>query len=31
LMTDKAIICYICSWSHGTLHVYYWVSTYVLP
>ena len=22
LMTDKAILCYICSWSHGFLHVY---------
>jgi hypothetical protein len=22
LMTDKAILCYICSWSHGSLHVY---------
>jgi hypothetical protein len=22
LMTDKAILCYICSWSHGLLQVY---------
>ena len=22
LMTNKAILCYICSWSHGSLHVY---------
>ena len=22
LMPDKAILCYICSWSHGFLHVY---------
>ena len=22
LMTDKAILCYICGWSHGSLHVY---------
>jgi hypothetical protein len=22
LMTDKAILCYICSWSHGSLYVY---------
>jgi hypothetical protein len=22
LMPDKAILCYICSWSHGSLHVY---------
>jgi hypothetical protein len=22
LMSNKAILCYICSWSHGTLHVY---------
>jgi hypothetical protein len=22
LMSDKAIYCYICSWSHGSLHVY---------
>ena len=21
-MSDKAILCYICSWSHGSLHVY---------
>jgi hypothetical protein len=22
LITNKAILCYICSWSHGSLHVY---------
>ena len=22
LMPDKAILCYICSWSHGSLHLY---------
>ena len=22
LMPDKAIHCYMCSWSHGSLHVY---------
>ena len=22
LMPDKAILCYICGWSHGSLHVY---------
>jgi hypothetical protein len=22
LMSNKAILCYICSWSHGFLHVY---------
>jgi hypothetical protein len=22
LMPDKAILCYICNWSHGSLHVY---------
>jgi len=21
-MSDKVILCYICSWSHGSLHVY---------
>ena len=21
LMSDKAILCYICNWSHGSLHV----------
>jgi hypothetical protein len=26
LMSHKAILCYICDWSHGSLHVY---STYV--
>jgi hypothetical protein len=25
LMPDKAILCYICSWSCGSLHVYSWV------
>jgi hypothetical protein len=24
-MLDKGILCYICSWSHGSLHVYYLV------
>ena len=24
LMPDKAILCYICGWSHGSLHVYPW-------
>jgi len=23
LMPNKAILCYICRWSHGSLHVYY--------
>ena len=22
VMSNKAILCYICSWSHGSLHVY---------
>jgi hypothetical protein len=22
LMPDKAILCYICCWSHGSLHLY---------
>jgi hypothetical protein len=22
LLPDKAILCYICGWSHGSLHVY---------
>ena len=22
LMTDKAILCYICNWSHASLHVF---------
>jgi hypothetical protein len=22
LMTNKAILCYMCGWSHGSLHVY---------
>ena len=28
MMTNKAILCYICSWSHGSLHVYsgWWFS-----
>ena len=26
LMPDKAILCYICSWSPGSLHVYSLVS-----
>ena len=25
LIPDKAIFCYICSWSHGSLHVYSFV------
>ena len=25
LMSDKAILCYICSWSHGSFHVYLWL------
>ena len=25
LMPDKAILCYICNWSHGPLHVYLWL------
>ena len=25
LMANKAILCYICSWSHGSLHVYFLV------
>jgi hypothetical protein len=25
LMPDNAILCYICSWSHGSLHVYFLV------
>jgi len=25
LMPDNAILCYICGWSHGSLHVYSWV------
>jgi len=25
LMPDKATLCYICSWSHGSLHVYFLV------
>ena len=24
-MPDKAILCYICSWSHGSLNVYFLV------
>jgi hypothetical protein len=29
LMWDKAIPCCICSWSHGSLHVYYFVGGFV--
>jgi hypothetical protein len=29
LMPNKAILCYICSWSHGTLHVYSFVGGFV--
>jgi hypothetical protein len=25
LMPDKGILCYICRWSHGSLHVYFLV------
>ena len=25
VMPDKAILCYICNWSHKLLHVYTWV------
>ena len=25
LMPDKVILCYICDWSHGSLHVYFLV------
>jgi hypothetical protein len=30
LMLDKAILCYICCWSHGSLHVYSLVGGLVL-
>jgi len=30
LMPDKAILCYICSWNHGSLHVYSLVGGLVL-
>jgi hypothetical protein len=29
LMPDKAILCYICGWSHGSLHVYSLVGSLV--
>jgi hypothetical protein len=29
-MSDKAILCYICIWSHGSLHVYSLVGGLVL-
>lgn len=29
LMPDKAILCYICRWSHGSLHVYLLVGSLV--
>jgi hypothetical protein len=29
LMTDLAILCYICSWSHGSLQVYSLVGSLV--
>ena len=29
LMPDKAILCYICSWSNGCLHVYTLVGSLV--
>ena len=25
LMPDKAILCYICSWNHGSIHLYSFV------
>jgi hypothetical protein len=28
-MSNKAILCYICSWSHGSLYVYYLVGDLV--
>jgi hypothetical protein len=28
-MPSKAILCYICGWSHGSLHVYSWVGALV--
>jgi hypothetical protein len=28
-MSDKAILCYICSWSHGPLHVYSLVGDFI--
>jgi hypothetical protein len=30
LILDKAILCYMCSWSHGSLHVYSFVGGLVL-
>jgi hypothetical protein len=32
LMSDKAILCYICCWSHGSLHVHsgWWFSSQTL-
>jgi hypothetical protein len=29
LMPDKAILCYICIWIHGSLHVYFLVGGFV--
>jgi hypothetical protein len=29
LMPNKAVLCYICSWSHGSLHVYSFVGSLV--
>ena len=29
LMSNKATLCYICSWSHGTFHVYSLVGSLV--
>ena len=29
LMPNKAILCYICSWSHGSLHVYSLVGGFI--
>jgi hypothetical protein len=30
LMSNKAILCYICGWSHGSLHMYSLVGSLVL-
>jgi hypothetical protein len=29
LMSDKIFLCYICSWSHGSLHLYSLVGSFV--
>jgi hypothetical protein len=31
LMSNKAILCYICGWSHGSLHVYSLVGGGLVP